>query len=105
MVSFDSLADSLKFSFICPHCHQKTSFYLMHLPSPDWSGDTAASTENYDDVDFCCDHCGHDYSADIFVNMYEGNLVVTDSDTQKEIENVEIKEKYVDEGEYEAAYA
>lgn len=97
MTSFSSFADSLNIRFTCPHCHQETSYSLVNLPSPDWSGDTAASSENYDDEDFLCEHCGHPYNADIFVNMYEGNLVVSDAEQYKEINGVQIEEHFIED--------
>ena len=97
MTSFSSFADSLNIRFTCPHCHQETSYSLENLPSPDWSGDTAASSENYDDEDFYCEHCGHPYNADIFVNMYEGNLVISDAEQYKEINGVQIEEHFIED--------
>lgn len=101
MTDFDQFADGATITFMCPHCHQDTSYYLNDIPSPDWTGDTAASTENYDDDNFCCEHCGRVFSIDIFVNMYEGNVVITDLETNKEIEDVCVKEEYTDDKESE----
>ncbi len=101
MTEFYQFADCIKIKFECPHCHQETSYLLEEIPSPDWTGDTAASTENYDDDNFCCEHCGREFSIDIFVNMYDGEIVVTDVQTNKEIDNVQVDEYYVEENEFE----
>lgn len=97
MKSFDQFADSLEIRFTCPHCDNETTYLLENLPSPDWSGDTAASSENYDDEEFSCEHCDHPYTADIFVNIYEGKIVITDNETGKEIDDIETEEFYLDE--------
>ena len=101
MESFNPFADSLDVHFTCPHCGEETSYQVCEMPSPDWSGDTAASSENYDDDDFSCEHCEHPYSIDIFVNIYDGEIVIRDIETNQEIENVTIDEHYIDENDSE----
>ena len=101
MTSFHPLSDSLEVHFTCPHCKNEALLMVYGLPSPDWSGDTASSSENYDDVDFYCDHCGHSYTMDIFVNIIDGEIVITDNDTHEEIADVNIKEHYREEEEVE----
>lgn len=99
MESFNPFADSLDISFTCPHCHEKTSYRVNDVPSPDWSGDTAASSENYDDDDFCCEHCNHPYSIDVFVNIYDGEIVIRDSETNEEVKDLKVEEYFLYEDE------
>ena len=102
MESFNQFADSLDISFTCPHCKNEISYSIESLPSPDWSGDTAASSENYDDDEFFCEHCGRGYIVDIYVNIVEGNIIVRDSETYEEIDSVHIDEHLMDEDEFES---
>ena len=97
MENFNQFADSLDITFACPHCHEVTSYHLADVPAPNWSGDTAASSENCDDDDFCCEHCEHPYTIDIYVNIMDGVVVVTDAETHEEIEDVHVEEHYIDE--------
>lgn len=101
MESFNQFADSLDITFTCPHCHKEITHHIDDLPSPDWSGDTAASSENYDDDVFSCESCGNPFSVDIFVNIMDGEVVVTDMKTNKEVEIVRTDEYYLEEQEFE----
>ncbi len=99
MNSFNQFADSLDIRFTCPYCDSEVNHHIDDLPAPDWSGDTAESSQNFDDDEFCCDHCGHPYIADIFVTIMSGDIVVTDSETNKEVEDISVDEYYLDEDE------
>lgn len=72
---------------------------VLRIPSPNWAGDTAASSENYDDVDLYCEHCGHSFTMDIFVNIMDGEIVITDDTTHQEVTKVSIKDHYIEEDE------
>lgn len=97
MKSFDSTVDAITISFECPYCGNDVQHEMGYLPIPDWGADTAAESENSDDEDICCDNCGHEYCVDVFMNIYEGNIIVTDIKTNKEIEEVCIEEYFVEE--------
>lgn len=97
MTSFNSMVDAITISFECPHCKNQIEYDVEQLPSPDWGADTAAESENSDDEYFSCGHCGHEYCVDLFMNIYEGNVVVTDNEDNKEIGPVVVDEHYLDE--------
>ena len=99
MEHFNQFADSLDIAFICPHCHKETLYFLEDVPAPNWDGESSASSENYDDDDFCCENCGHPYTIDVFVNITDGVVVVTDSETNEEVEGIKVEEYYMDEDE------
>lgn len=101
MTSFNQFADSIDIKFQCPHCGKAISYHIDDIPSPDWSGETAESSSNYDEIDFQCPYCEHDYSAELFVNIYEGDVMIVDYDERKEVEAIEVGENYIDEEEYE----
>lgn len=105
MKSFDSMVDGITISFKCPYCGSNVQHEMGYLPSPDWGADTAAESENSDDEDICCDKCGHEYCVDIFMNIYEGNIIVTDLKNNKEIEAVHVEEYYMEEDDYSEADA
>ena len=101
MTSFNPMVDAITISFECPHCKNQIEYDVEQLPSPDWGADTAAESENSDDEYFSCGHCGHEYCVDLFMNIYEGNLVVTDNEDNKEVGPVIVEEYYLDD-DYEA---
>lgn len=104
MESFNSMVDGITISFKCPYCGNEVQYEIGYLPSPDWGADTAADSENSDDENICCDQCGHNYCVDIFMNIYEGNVVVTDLENYKEIEPVNVEEQYMEDEDYYNEY-
>lgn len=100
MTDFDCLADSLTIEFKCTHCCAEITHEIESLPSPDWGADTSSGSENSDD-DYCaCENCGHEYCIDIYVNICEGNIVVTDAESNEEVEDVKVEESYLEENDY-----
>lgn len=97
MEAFPILIDYLKVEFECPHCHEKVIHEFTTIPSPDWSGDTASDSENVDDEDFQCLSCKTDFCADIFVNIYEGNVEVTDVKSKSVVKDIRLSYDWDDE--------
>jgi hypothetical protein len=91
------MADAITIVFDCPHCKNHIEYDVEQLPSPDWGAETAADSENSDDVDIYCDSCGHEYCLDIFMNIYEGNVVVTDNKNNQEVEPVSVDVHYYED--------
>lgn len=100
MKDYNCFADSLTIKFECPHCGNEVVYDIDYLPSPDWGADRASDSENSDDDYFACESCGQEFCIDIYVNIYEGNIVVTNADSNEEIEPIEIEEHYLDEDEF-----
>lgn len=101
MTHFNQFADALDISFECPHCYKRITYHTDEVISPDWSGDTVASSTNYDDDYICCEHCGCNFAIDVYVNIRDGVIVVADEDTKQEIENVTVQEIFMTDEEFE----
>lgn len=97
MVSFNSIVSGITISFECPNCGHEVKCEIYSLPSPNWGAESAVDSETSDDEYINCDNCGHEYCADLFMNFYEGNVIVTDLKNNKEVESVSVVEHYEEE--------
>lgn len=99
MTSFQILVNSIIVRFTCPQCGEKVKQELYNIPIPNGGADTASDSENSDDEDLLCDNCGHEFRAEIYANMYEGNVEIIDAESNDVIENVEVEVNYEEDNE------
>lgn len=91
----------MRVRFLCKTCGRTIDYAVTDIPSPDWSGDTVDSSMNSNEEEFLCPYCEQSYRAEMFSNIYYGDLQLTD-DNGEEIENFSLQEEdYENEDEEE----
>lgn len=103
MKKFSKSASVINVSFTCPICGADVELEIEDLPVPDMSADNVPDSENSDDYDVACDTCAQDFRVEVYVNMYEGNVAVYDSNND-EIYDVDVEVLAEEDGFSEMSY-
>ena len=103
MKTFNVNTDQLIVKFPCPQCdciiEQDCSDII---PTPIWTEEHASDSENCDSVDVECSECGQQFTIEVYMNIYEGNVRITyfdENGNEHEIDDDDIElEEYVSDG-------
>ncbi len=96
MKNFNSLAKSITVEFDCMKCGTTINETFEDLPVADMLADNASGSENSTEETIVCPECGEEYTCDIYVNMYEGNVEITSSNRDV-VDDVAVEETYNEE--------
>lgn len=96
MIDYPLYAKSIVLSFECPNCKHGISHRIAPLPSPNWDGDTVESSQNIENYEFNCPNCNACFEADLYANIYYGELCVHVNGEWENIEDVSIKDEWDD---------
>lgn len=93
MAIFNTNAETISLRFICPYCGQEETTYSFDVPVPNSEADNVEESENSSEETYTCTVCERTFTIDIYNNMYEGNVFITDEDGN-EIEITEVTETF-----------
>lgn len=99
MTDYPLFARNLLVSYKCPYCDKIAEHRITNLPSPNWDGDTVEKSKREESYDFKCQRCGEILEADVYVNIYYGELRIHKPNSWKEVKILNIKE-YEDKQNY-----
>lgn len=102
MASFDfpPLTKYVSFTYRCPYCNEISDSDAFEVPSPNYAGDNQSESENWEEYDCCCEHCGEAIRIDLINGMYGGTLQIDDLENQDLINPIYEEEEDLDEANY-----
>lgn len=90
MKDYDIYNDGVSIQFRCPKCGELVTYPLLHTAMPNWEGDTVDESQEIEDEDFHCPNCHTMYNIETIANIYYGEMVLRDTETNMEIEDFDI---------------
>ena len=99
MTDYPLLARKLLVTYKCPQCNKIAKTQIENLPSPNWDGDTVGKSTREENYEFNCQYCKLDLEADVYANIYYGELRIHKMNSWKEVEILDVREE-IDEQDY-----
>ncbi len=90
MKDYDIYNDGVSIQFRCPKCGELATYPLLHTAIPNWEGDNVDESQKIEDEDIYCSNCHSIYNIETIANIYYGEMVLRDAETNMEIEDFEI---------------
>ena len=91
MKNFNVNTKELEIQFTCPICEKPVSQNISaeDMPSPNYYEDTAERSENCEEFEEVCGACGMSFMIEVYKNIYEGNVQVTYTDEDGNVQEIE----------------
>ena len=101
MGDYPLFAKNITLSFDCPQCNHAIAHCIESLPSPNWDGDTIDTSQNMESYDFECPNCHKEFEADVYANIYYGELAVHAQGDWREIDGVRVSDEWEDSSQFQ----
>lgn len=80
MASFEysPLTRYVWFKYRCPECHEETESDAMAVPAANYMADNQEDSENDEEYECVCEHCGSALNVELYTGMYGGTAIMRD---------------------------